>query len=285
MGWFDAVSTFLAGLAGGYVLLAALVTAYQRQLIYRPDTRRATPAGCGLSGVTVAAIPTPDGAELVAWFAPAAPGRPTILYFHGNAGWIELRADRMADLTRRGFGVLMPSYRGYGGSSGKPSELANVADAQLVYDWLREQGIAARDIIVFGESLGTGVAAQLAASRVAAGLVLDSPYTSMADLGANDYPWLPVRYLLWDKYETARHIRLVRTPLLVIHGEADIRVPAAMGQAVYEAANSPKQIVVYPGAAHLDHRRLGSFDDVARWVMALPDRKRTRLVAIDKIAS
>lgn len=285
MSWFDIGTTFLTGIAAGYLVLAALVTICQRRLIYNPDPRRTTPTGSGLSGVSVSTIPTPDGAEIVAWYAPPAPGHPTILYFHGNAGWIELRADRMADLMRRGVGVLMPSYRGYGGSSGKPSEAANVADAQLAYDWLREQGTGPREIILFGESLGTGVATQLAVNRVCGGLVLDSPYTSMADLGARDYPWLPVRSLLWDRYETARHIKGVRAPVLVIHGADDTLVPARMGQAVYEAANGPKQIVIYPGATHLDHRRLGSFDDLARWVMTLPERKRIRLTAVDRIAS
>ena len=275
MGTLNAVWVVLAGFGAGYLLLAALVTVFQRRLIYNPDRRRTSPEHCGLAGVREVSVATHDSERLVAWYAAAAPGRPTILYFHGNAGWIELRADRMMDLKRRGFGVLMPFYRGYGGSTGSSSEPANIADARTVYDWLSAQGVGPADIVLFGESLGTGIATQLAGARVSAGLVLDSPYTSMADLGARDYPWLPVRYLLWDKYETVRHIKRVSEPVLVIHGEADARVPVSMGRAAYAAAVGLKQIITYPGAGHLDHRRIGSFDDVARWIAALPSLQRS----------
>lgn len=257
-----------------YVAIAAFVTLCQRRLIYKPDPRRTTPAASGLSGVLVHQIETHDGERLEAWYAPAAPGYPTLLYFHGNAGYIELRADRMADLMGRGFGVLMPSYRGYGGSSGKPSEASIDLDARLAYDWLRDQGVPASDIIAFGESLGTGVATKLAAAKSCHALVLDSPFTSMVDLGSGEYPWLPVRRLIWDHYETVRHIRRVTVPVLVLHGEADGRVPLHMGQTVWEAAVAPKQIITYPGAAHLDHRRFGSFDDLDRWIRELPGRRR-----------
>lgn len=274
MTWFDGVVIVVCVLGGAYASVAAFVTIFQRALIYKPDPRRTTPVASGLSGVAVTDIETHDGERLVAWCAPAAHGYPTILYFHGNAGYIELRADRMADLMRRGFGVVMPSYRGYGGSTGKPSEANNDFDARLVYDWVRDRGVAAHDIITFGESLGTGVATKLAAAKSCSALVLDSPYTSMVDLGSGEYPWLPVRRLIWDHYETVRHIRRVTAPVLVLHGESDTRVPVEMGRAVWEAAVAPKQIITYPGAAHLDHRRFGSFDDLERWVRELPGRRR-----------
>ncbi len=272
MTWFDGVLIFAGVLGGAYVVVAGFVTVYQRRLIYRPDRRRTTPAASGLRGVSIAELQTDDGERLIAWHAPAAHGYPTVLYFHGNAGYIELRADRMADLMRRGFGVVMPSYRGFGGSSGKPSEFNNDLDARLVYDWLRDQGVAAHDIIPFGESLGTGVATKLAVAKNCSALVLDSPYTSMVELGREAYPWLPVRRLMWDPYETVRHIRRVTVPVLVLHGEHDARVPVHMGRAVWEAAVAPKQIITYPGAGHLDHRRFGSFDDFDRWVRELPGR-------------
>jgi len=274
MGWLNGVLTGLTGAVAAYILLAALITIFQRRLIYNPDPRRTTPEACGLAGIAVVGLDTADGERLTAWHLPAAPGYPTLLYFHGNAGWIELRADRLADLTRRGFGVLMPSYRGYGGSTGKPTEANNDADARLAYDWLREQGVGAGDIIVFGESLGTGVATKLAGVKNCAGLILDSPYTSMLDLARASYPWLPIRRLLRDRYETIRHIKRVTVPVLVLHGEADRRVPVAMGLAVHDAVLAPAQLIVYPGAAHLDHRRYGSFDDVDRWLRQLPGRKR-----------
>jgi uncharacterized protein len=266
MRWYDAVWVGLAVTVGAYVLVAVAIMLLQRRLIYQPDARRTTPDAEGLADVEAWRIPTGDNQTLVAWYCKAQPGYPTFVYFHGNAGWIELRTERLTELARRGFGVLMPSYRGYGGSTGQPTEAANVADAKTVYDALRASGVSARDIIVFGESLGTGIATQLAASKVVAGLVLDSPYSSMADLAQRNYPWLPVRYLLWDHYETIRHIKRVTIPVLVLHGDADGLVPVSMGIAVYRAAISPKMLQIYPGAPHLDHRQQGSFDDVQAWI-------------------
>lgn len=273
MGWVDVGWTIIATGVGGYVLLAALITALQRKLIFKPDPRRITPEAAGLAGVEVWRMPTLDGATLIAWYAKAASGYPTILYFHGNAGYIELRSARIADLNARGFGVLMPSYRSYGGSTGYPCEAALIADAKLAYDRLRDHGVATSDIIAFGESLGTGVATQLAAAKLVAGLVLDSPYTSMADLAAKDYPWLPVPRLLWDQFETIRHIKRVTQPVLVIHGQADQLVPVAMGHAVAAAAVAEATLLTYSGATHLDHLPHGSFDDVERWILQLLARQ------------
>ena len=275
----DIVWTLLGFATACYVMLAALVTAIQRRLIYRPDPRRATPHQFALTGIETATMACPDGCTLAAWYAKARPGQRTVLYFHGNRGYIELRADRMADLQRRGLGVLMMSYRGYGGSTGFPSEDANVADARLAYDWLRQRGVAACDIVLFGESLGTGIATQVAGSKVSAGLILDSPYTSMADLAQLDYPWLPVRWLLFDHYETARHIKRVTVPVLVLHGESDALVPVWMGRAIQGAAVSPASLHTFEGASHLDHRSRGSFDVVERWIADLPGGARSSAAA------
>ena len=274
MAWTHLAITILALAVAGYILLALTITVFQRRLIYKPDPRRITPQGAGYNGVGVWHVPTPDGKTLVAWYAKARPGRPTLIYFHGNAGWIELRSTRLEELVARGYGVLMPSMRSYGGSTGQPSERAIIADAILMYDVLRDSGVAARDIMAFGESLGTGVATQLAALRAVRGLVLDSPYTSMVDLAAHDFPWLPVRYLLWDHFETVRHILRVSAPILILHGEADELVPVGMGRAVYAAAVGPKRLQTYAGAPHLDHLAQGSFDDLTDWIDALVARPR-----------
>lgn len=266
MRFLDIALTLVALAAVGFVLLAAVITAFQRRLIYKPDPRRTTPQHEGWASVDVWQIATPDGETLTAWYAEARPGYPTVVYFHGNAGWIELRNERLSALMARGYGVLMPSMRSYGGSTGQPSEGAIISDALLVYDTLRASGVAEGSIIAFGESLGTGVATQLATVRPVGGLVLDSPYTSMVDLAAHDFPWLPVRYLLWDHFDTARHIGGVKAPLLVLHGEADQLVPVAMGRAIFAAASAPKTLHTYPGAPHLDHLAHGSFDDLAAWI-------------------
>ena len=271
MRMYDLVWTLFLLAATGYGAVALLVTALQRRLIYMPDQRRATPADFALKGVEVVSINAPDGAMLVAWYNPAPTGGQTLLYFHGNRGYVHLRAERMADLQRRGFGVLMLSYRGFGGSTGAPSEVANVADGRLAYDWLRQRGVASGDIVVFGESLGTAVATQVAGAKVSAGLVLDSPYTSMTDIAQQRYPWLPVRYLLWDRYETIRHIKRVTVPVLIIHGETDDLVPCDMGRAVHRAVLSHSQLHVFQGAGHLEHCLQGSLDIVERWCRNLAE--------------
>lgn len=266
MSWLEGVAWYLFFAAAAYVALAVIITVFQRRLIYKPDPRRTTPHRDGHYDVDELRIPTPDGHTLVAWYTMAVPGQPTVLYFHGNAGYIELRNERLTELKSRGYGVLMPNMRGYGGSTGRPSEPTAIADAKLIYRCLRNSGVAANDIIIFGESLGTGIATQLAASRNVAGLVLDSPFTAMADVAARAYPWLPVRRMLWDQFETVHHIRRVTVPLLIVHGEADRLVPVEMGRAVFEAAVAPKTLITFPGVPHLEHVPHGSFDDIEHWI-------------------
>jgi uncharacterized protein len=259
----------LGGALISYLVFAVLITWNQRALIYHPDPTRTTPERSGLQGVEVLQLNTPDGHTLVSWYAPAKRGQPTLLYFHGNGGGVGIRSDRMRDLQRRGYGVAMLSYRGYSGSTGSPSESANIADARLAYDDLCARGVPVSDIILFGESLGTGVATQLAAQVPAAGLILDSPYTSIRDLAQDQFPWLPVDLMLWDRYETSRYIASVQVPVLVLHGEADTLVPVQMGRAIHAAITSPRTLRTYPGVGHLDHLRLGSFNDVERWITTL----------------
>lgn len=264
-------------LAAGAVLamglMAAIVPILQRHLMYFPDTTYFTPERAGLSGVSEQVIDTPDGARVLAWYAPAKPGQPTLLYFHGNAGALETRVERIRKYMARGLGVLMMTYRGFGGSTGAPSEAANVADAKLAYDALRAKGVPARDIVIYGESLGTGVAVQVAADREAAGLVLDAPYTSMVDLAKLHHPWIPGRWFMTDRYETRRHIAKVHIPLLILHGDADDIVPVAMGREIFDLANAPKTIKTFQGAGHADHYLFGSYDALYGWIAALREKQ------------
>jgi fermentation-respiration switch protein FrsA (DUF1100 family) len=234
--------------------------------MYFPDRTRVLPASFALSGVEERVLETPDGARLIAWYGRAEPGRPTLLYFHGNAGNLASRSERVRKYLNRGIGVFMLSYRGYSGSSGAPSERNNVADAKLAYDALIAEDIAAGDIILYGESLGSGIAAQLAAERPVGGIILDAPYTSIVDVAAAAYPIFPVRWFLFDRYETLRYLPAIDAPLLVIHGEADEVIPVTMGRAVYAAAKGRKEIVTFPGAGHSDHHLYGSSEEVFRWI-------------------
>lgn len=254
---------FLAAL---YVLVVLAAWLGQRRLMYAPDPTRYRPETVGLTGVREEDVATPDGARLVVWHLRSAPGKPTILYFHGNAGGLASRADRFLRYGATGLGLTMMSYRGYSGGSGQPSEAANVADAILVYDRLVAAGVAAKDLYLYGESLGSGVAVQLAAKRPVAGVILDAPYSSMVAMAAHTYPFLPVRPLLVDRYESDRHIQDVKAPLLVLHGAEDELIPVAMGRALHAAAPHPKDIVVFPRGKHTDLDDHGAVDAVVAWI-------------------
>ena len=186
----------LMGVLGVAILFAMWF--FQRRLIYYPDTRRTPPIAVGLEDVEEGVLERPDGTVLVTWYGEAAPGQPTLLYFHGNAGNLATRAERVAGFRQDGRGILLLSYRGYGGSGGTPNETDNVADALAAYDSLRARGIAAPDIYLYGESLGSGVAVQVAVAREVGGIILDAPFTSLAEVGAQVYPFLPVQLVIWE---------------------------------------------------------------------------------------
>lgn len=264
----------LLSLLATYLVVAVGLYLGQRRLLYFPDPTRTPPAAVGLADVTERLIATPDGQHLVAWYGKAKPGQPTLLYFHGNGGSLAGRAGLMRRYLDHGWGVLMMSYRGYSGSTGAPTEVANVADAALAYDLLIKDGIQPSDLIIYGESLGTGVGIQLAATKPVAGIILDSPFTSVVDRGAEIYPWLPVRTLARDRYESSRYIGRIRAPLLIVHGEADEVVPVRMGRRMFELANEPKQLRTFPGAGHDNHGQFGSLEAVFDWV----DRLRSDTV-------
>jgi uncharacterized protein len=233
---------------------AILLAAYlgQRRLMYFPDPERVQPAEEDLPGVSERVLKTPDGERLIAWYGPAKAGKPTLLYFHGNAGGLANRAPRIQRFMDEGWGVYMLAYRSYAGSTGSPSETANVADARLAYGALVHEGVDPASIVLYGESLGTGVAVRLATERPAAGLILDAPYTSIVEIAAHGYPFLPVRLLLKDRYENSKYIAQVRMPLLILHGERDRVIPVAMGRALMAQANEPKRLATFPNAGHSD---------------------------------
>jgi fermentation-respiration switch protein FrsA (DUF1100 family) len=238
--------------AGFYLALAAALFIFQRRLLYRPDTVHHIPAASGLDGVEEVILRAPDGVKLIAWQLRPAAGQAVLLYFHGNGGGLSDRVDRIKRFEREGIGMFMPSYRGYAGSEGSPSEAAIIADAQLAYDHLIAKGIRPHEIVVYGESLGTGVAVQLAASRSVAAVILDAPYTSITDIAQQLYPFIPVRLFLKDKFASIEHIRNIRAPLLVLHGARDNTIPVAFGQALFAAAAEPKEMHVLDGAGHSD---------------------------------
>ena len=265
--------TMLLKTAGVLLALYALVVLAawlgQRRLMYAPDATRYQPSAMGLQGVTEHEVAAPDGVRLVLWKLAPKKGQPTLLYFHGNAGGLGSRADRFARYAQVGLGLVMMSYRGYSGSGGQPSEANNVADAKLVYDRLVKEGVDPKDIYLYGESLGSGVAVQLAVARRVAGLILDAPYSSMVAMAQKTYPFLPVRPLIADRYESDRHIAEVKAPVLVMHGEQDELIPVSMGRDLHAAAANPKDLVIFPAGKHTDLDQHGAVEAVVRWIERL----------------
>lgn len=241
----------------------------QRRLTYFPDPVRTRPAEAGLPGVEEVEIATRDGERVIAWWGKARPGQPTLLYFHGNAGSLADRSERIARFLARDYGVFIMTYRGFGGSTGTPSERANVADAMEAYDRLAAAGTSADDIIIYGESLGTGIAVQVAVEKPAAGIILDAPYTTLLDVAEVHYPHLPSRLFMTDRYETMRYIPRLKSPLLIVHGNEDRVIPVSMGKALHAAATAPKEIAVIAGAGHSDHFAFGSGEIIADWISRL----------------
>jgi fermentation-respiration switch protein FrsA (DUF1100 family) len=256
------------GLVAAYAAVGFAGFLGQRRFMYFPDRAHTLPAQAGLTGVEERVLDTPDGARVIAWYGRARPGQPTLLYFHGNGGSLSIRASRIARFMAEGWGVYMMTYRGYGGSTGSPSEAANVADARLAYHALVKEGVAPGSIIAYGESLGSGIAVRIAAELPVAGVILEAPYTSIVDIAAATYPFYPVRLFLIDRYETARYIGGIKAPLLILHGERDGVVPVAMGREIARLAPEPKKLVVFPNGRHSDLYVNGNdaIDAVRAWI-------------------
>jgi uncharacterized protein len=233
-----------------YAIATLGMYVFQRKLQYHPANKGLTPEAVGISGASVETLTTADGEKLILWYAPARAGMPTILYFQGNAGEIGDRPLRFNYYHSRGLGVAYLSYRGFGGSSGSPSEAGLIADANAAYDWLVSRGVEPNRIALLGESLGSGVAVQLAARREVGAVALEAPYTSTVEVAAKIYWWLPVHALMKDQFKSIDFIAAVVAPLLIIHGEEDRLIPVEFGKRLFAAANQPKELDLVPGFGH-----------------------------------
>ena len=260
---------FLPWLVVVYLLLCAGAYFGNRWFMYFPDPARYSPAEAGLENVEEVELKSGDGETLVAWYSKAKGGKPTILYFHGNAGNAAGRAPKIDTMREDGSGVFYLNNRGYGGSTGKPSEAANVADAFLAYEHLRELGVPPEKIVLYGESLGSGQATQLAGKKDVAAVVLEAPLTATPDVGKRTYFFLPLGYLITDQFRNIDHVRNVRAPLLVVHGEQDSVIPVAMGKALYDAGNEPKKLELLPDANHNDLFEHGAWEKVRAFLDSL----------------
>jgi fermentation-respiration switch protein FrsA (DUF1100 family) len=239
--------------------LLALVWSQQRRLIYFPSPGPVPPAAAMSPNGQDVILETDDGIRLGAWYFPVPGGGPAVLVCNGNGGDRSGRIGLAEALNNMGLSESLFDYRGYGGTPGRPSEAGTAADARAAQAWLAAQP-GVENIVYFGESLGAAVAVGLAVDTPPAAfvdtppaaIILRSPFTSLPDVGAMHYPWLPVRWLLSDRYPSIDRIGSVRAPVMVIAGDRDDIVPESLSRRLYDAANEPKRYVLVPGAGHND---------------------------------
>jgi uncharacterized protein len=239
-----------------YAAMAVCIALFQRRLMYHPNKHIGTPQQYGLSeNMADVMIVSKDGTLLQAWIQPAKEGYPTVVYFHGNAGHIGDRAAKFSTFVDNGFGLVALSYRGFGKSNGSPDEQGIYNDARAIIDYaLTKLHIPPAKLIYFGESLGSGVAVQMASERAPALLMLEAAYTSVETRSAELFPYiLFVRHLVRDKYNSLAKIRAVNAPLLMIHGALDDTIPLRHGRELFNAARESKSMITYPEVNHTDY--------------------------------
>jgi fermentation-respiration switch protein FrsA (DUF1100 family) len=235
----------------GYGGLAGLLYLMQPRLLYYPNmpTRElmATPTQTGLDYEAVT-LHTDDGVRLSAWFIPHPLPRATLLFLHGNAGNLSHRLESIRLFHDLGLAVFIIDYRGYGQSEGRPSEAGTYRDAAAAWDYLiGERHLAAHEIVIFGRSLGAAIAAELASHTRPAALIIESAFTSVPNMAARLYPWLPVRWLSRYRYDTQGALETIACPVLIIHSREDDIIPYAEGEQLYAHAREPKRFMELHG--------------------------------------
>ena len=223
-----------------YASVLIVLFIFQRNLMYHPNENNYFGDKLEVE-IEKVKITTSDNLNLLGWFHNKDLKKfKTIVYFHGNAGKLDNRIYKLNYFKNIDVNFLIIAWRGFSGNKGKPSEDGLYEDGKSTIEWLKNLGVTEKDIIIYGESLGTGIATEIAQNNKFAGLILETPFTSMIEAAKNFYPYIPVGLLLKDKYRNDKKIKNINIPLLVMHGEADQIVPYWMGKTIYEIANQPK---------------------------------------------
>jgi uncharacterized protein len=260
-----AVSLAVIAVAAYLVVVAALYLS-QRSLLYGPDRARPALGALAQLGVREVQLATADGLSLLAWYRPPPPGRAVIAYFHGNGGNLGYRTNRLRRFALEGYGVLLLEYRGYGGNPGFPSETGLYTDAAAALDFLARQGIPPERLVLYGESLGTGIAVHMAAGRSIGGLILESPFTSVAAAAQYHYPFVPAALLIRDRFDSLSQIGKIKAPVLVMWGGQDHIVPPRLAQTMFDAAPEPKERFFVPDGGHVNLDSFGALDVVIDFI-------------------
>lgn len=258
--------------------LLALFFAQRAVLFPAPTSARTAPLAAGFPEAEEHVLTTADGEKVIVWHVPARPGRPVVLYFHGNGDYLAGFFGRFRDLIADGTGIVALSYRGYAGSSGQPSEQGLLQDAAAAYAFTAAR-YRADKIVAWGFSLGTGVAVALAAEQPVGKLILEAPYTSIADVAASAFWFVPVRLFLKDQFRSDARIARIKVPLLVMHGALDATIPVAFGERLFALANEPKRFVRLARGGHNDLDNFGAIEIARNFINLakgsyLPSRNR-----------
>ena len=223
-----------------YVSVCTYMYVFQRNFLYHPDKNNYLRSEKLNADTKEISVPSTEGIALKAWFYKNPQNKYTVLFFHGNAGGLGNRIYKLNELKNLNLNYLIISWRGFSGNKGSPTEQGLYSDARSALKWLEKNNISKSKIILYGESLGTGVAVEVGQNQKFAGIILESPYTSIVDAAKIYYPYLPVDLILKDKYLSLKKIKNINSPTFIMHGGADIIIPIAMGKKLFDEVQSKK---------------------------------------------
>jgi fermentation-respiration switch protein FrsA (DUF1100 family) len=256
-------SRFVLTIAVSYSFMIGLLFLAQRHMIYpAPYAKIVTPDIPGLESTTITAS---DGVKIAAWYVAPMPGRPVIVYFHGNGEQLSFIVDRFRNFAKQGYGLVAIDYRGYGASEGNPTERGLLADGMAAYKFAADRHGEER-IVTWGYSLGTGVAVAVAAEKNVAAVILEAAYSSTVDVAADRIWFAPIRLLMLDTFRSDIRIKSVRAPILFMHGDEDETIPISYGRRLFSLANEPKAFKLLSGADHYYLDNFGASDEAFKFI-------------------
>jgi uncharacterized protein len=256
-----------AGLLAFYLTKGTALYAFQRNFLYVPYHDAVVAPPDVTPPVKIVTVTTNDGLQLQTWFSPSEkPDGTVVVFFHGNGGSLPMSAQILPYFQKRGYGIYLCEYRGYSGNPGSPTEEGLYEDGRACMRWLQGEGYSPDQIAIYGESIGTGVAVQMAVEMPPKTVILTSPFTSMVEMARRNYSFYPVSIMLKDRYDSLSKIGKIKSPLLILHGDADGMVPMDIGKTLFEAANEPKAFQPIHGAGHNDLYSFKASNIIAQWL-------------------
>ena len=241
---------FVLFFLAGYATLVALLYLFQRNILFVPGKTIPMIVNSVVPEMIEIFLKTDDGLDLRSWFFKGEEGKPIIIYFQGNAGTIFDRDFKARQFIDHGYSLLFVGYRGYGGNPGAPNEKGFLLDSKAAIDFVESKKFNQNDIVLYGESLGTGVAINLAREVDVGSVILEAPYASITKVASERYWFVPVRYLLKDKFDSISKVNSLSAPLLIIHGDQDDVIDLQHGKLLFTEASEPKYMHIFEGANH-----------------------------------